>query len=210
MRKMKTPSDRPPCLMKTSKTMGETIRQMARMIGPPTSYWPCHDPIFVTPNWLSAPPGLTRDILAQAVQPITALRKDAAVSLFEAFLRDRVNHDLTDIQNTSFSATRLFVPSWLPVADQCLRSHAFIAYLLQLRPWTVSPIGWPSGSLSVSTTPQMTCLRGAKVCSKWLQEKCDDKIIQPDNKFIIGLKVRIQFGTLCLRGDVARSRYRHQ
>ena len=62
----------------------------------------------------------------------------------------------------------------------------------------------------VSTTPQMTCFRGAKVCSKWLQERSDDQIIQPDNKFTIGLKVRIQFGTLCLRGDVARSRYRHQ
>ena len=45
---------------------------------------------------------------------------------------------------------------------------------------------------SVSTTPQMTCFRGANVCSKWLQERSDDKIIQPDNKFIIGLKVRIQ------------------
>ena len=50
--------------------------------------------------------------------------------------------------------------------------------------------------------------RGVKVCSKWLQERSDDQIIQPDNKFTIGLKVRIQFGTLCLRGDVAR--YRQQ
>ena len=40
--------------------------------------------------------------------------------------------------------------------------------------------------------------------------KSDDQIIQLDNKFTIGLKVRIQFGTLCMRGDVARSRYPHQ
>ena len=62
----------------------------------------------------------------------------------------------------------------------------------------------------VSTTPQMTCFRGAKVRSKWLQERLDDHNIQPDNKLTIALKVRIQFGTLRLHSDVARSRYRHQ
>ena len=52
-----------------------------------------------------------------------------------------------------------------------------------------------------STTPQMTCFCGAKVCIKRLQERSDDQIIQPDNKFKFGPKVRIQFGPLCLRGD---------
>ena len=69
--------------------------------------------------------------------PIAALRYDAAVSLFEPFLRvtnsrefkDPVNHSLTDIQNASLSATRPFASSWLPVADQCVRSNVFIAYL---------------------------------------------------------------------------------
>ena len=45
---------------------------------------------------------------------------------------------------------------------------------------------------SVGTTPQMTCFPDAKVCSKLLQERSDDQIIQPDNKFTTGLKVRIQ------------------
>ena len=45
------------------------------------------------------------------------------------------------IQKKSLSATRPFVSSWLPVADQCLWSNAFIAYLLQRRPWMVSPTG---------------------------------------------------------------------
>ena len=44
----------------------------------------------------------------------------------------------------------------------------------------------------VSTTPQMPCFRGAKVCSKWLQERRDDQSIQSDNKYKSGLKVRIQ------------------
>ena len=66
------------------------------------------------------------------------------------------------------------------------------------------------GALRVCTTPQMACFRGSKVCSKWLQERIDHHCIQSDNKFAIGLKVRIQFGTLCLRGDVARLHDRHQ
>ena len=52
------------------------------------------------------PPLQIRDILVQAVLPIIALRYDAAVSLLEALWRvnnshdfkDRVNHDLTDIE----------------------------------------------------------------------------------------------------------------
>ena len=47
--------------------------------------------------------------------------------------------------------------------------------------------------LSVNTTPQMTRFRGAKVCSKWLQERSDDNNIQSDNKYKSGLKVRIQY-----------------
>ena len=34
----------------------------------------------------------------------------------------------------------------------------------------------------------MIWFRGAKVCSKWLQERSDDQIIQSDNKFTIGTK----------------------
>ena len=41
----------------------------------------------------------------------------------------------------------------------------------------------------VNTTPQMTRLRGAKVCSKWLQERIDDHNIQSGYKCTIGLKV---------------------
>ena len=47
--------------------------------------------------------------------------------------------------------------------------------------------------LSVSTTPQMSRFRGAKVCSKWLQERSDDHNIQSDSKYKSGLKVRIQY-----------------
>ena len=50
----------------------------------------------------------------------------------------------------------------------------------------------PSPSLYVNTTPQMNRFRGAKVCSKWLQERSDDRNVQSDYKFTIGLKVRIQ------------------
>ena len=45
----------------------------------------------------------------------------------------------------------------------------------------------------VNTTPQMTRFRGAKVCSKWLQERIDDHNIQSDYKYKSGLKVRIQY-----------------
>ena len=38
---------------------------------------------------------------------------------------------------------------------------------------------------SVDTTPHMTCFRGAKVCTKWLQGKSDDELIQLDNKMRI-------------------------
>ena len=41
----------------------------------------------------------------------------------------------------------------------------------------------------VNTTPQMTRFRGAKVCSKWLQEGIDDRNIQSDYKCTNGLKV---------------------
>ena len=36
--------------------------------------------------------------------------------------------------------------------------------------------------LNVNTTPQMTRFRGAKVCSKWLQERIDDHNKQSDYK----------------------------
>ena len=42
----------------------------------------------------------------------------------------------------------------------------------------------------VNTTPQMSRFRGAKVCSKWLQERIDDHNIQSDYKCTIGLKVQ--------------------
>ena len=45
----------------------------------------------------------------------------------------------------------------------------------------------------VYTTPQMTRFRGAKVCSKWLQERSDDQNTQCDNKYKSELKVRIQY-----------------
>ena len=69
--------------------------------------------------------------------------------------------------------------------------------ILKERIWEVQRILDSKRSLrktnkSVSTTPQMTCYRGAKVCSKWLQVRIDDHNIQPDNKFTIGLKVRLQ------------------
>ena len=40
-----------------------------------------------------------------------------------------------------------------------------------------------SNRRGVNTTPQMTRFRGAKVCSKWLQERIDDHNIQSDNKY---------------------------
>ena len=36
-----------------------------------------------------------------------------------------------------------------------------------------------------NTTPQMTCFRGPKVCTKWLQGKSDDELIKHDNKMKI-------------------------
>ena len=44
----------------------------------------------------------------------------------------------------------------------------------------------------VNTTPRTNRFRGAKVCSKWLQERIDDHNIQSDYKYKSGLKVRIQ------------------
>ena len=46
---------------------------------------------------------------------------------------------------------------------------------------------YPTGC--VNTTPQMTRFRGAKVCSKWLQERIHDHNIQSDYKCTFGLKV---------------------
>ena len=48
--------------------------------------------------------------------------------------------------------------------------------------------------VSVNTTPQTTCFRGAKVCTKWLQEKSDDQLIQPDNKLEQGTSYKIKLG----------------
>ena len=66
--------------------------------------------------------------------------------------------------------------------------HSFFCYRLTVysrrRP-TVTDGG-------VNTTPQMTRFRGARVCSKWLQERIDDHNIQSDYKYKSGLKVRIQ------------------
>ena len=45
----------------------------------------------------------------------------------------------------------------------------------------------------VNTTPQMNLFRGAKVCSKWLQERIDDHNILSDNKNKSRLKVRIKY-----------------
>ena len=45
---------------------------------------------------------------------------------------------------------------------------------------------------AVNTAPQTNLFRGAKVCSKWLQERTDDHNIQSDNNYKSGLKVRIQ------------------
>ena len=44
------------------------------------------------------------------------------------------------------------------------------------------------------TTPQMTCFRGAKVCTKWLQGKSDDQLIQPDNKLELGTSYKLKLG----------------
>ena len=51
-----------------------------------------------------------------------------------------------------------------------------------------------------------------QVCSKLLQDRSDDQIIQSDYKCTIGLKVqKWEFSNwLCLRGDVARLHDRHQ
>ena len=46
----------------------------------------------------------------------------------------------------------------------------------------------PPSSPSENTTPQMTRFRGAKVCSKWLQERIDDHNIQSDYKYKSGLQ----------------------
>ena len=45
-------------------------------------------------------------------------------------------------------------------------------------------------SWNEKTTPQMTRFRGAKVCSKWLQERIDDHSIQSDCKCTVGLTVQ--------------------
>ena len=46
----------------------------------------------------------------------------------------------------------------------------------------------------VNTTPKMTCVRGAKVCTKWLQEESDDQITQPDNKLELGTSYKLKLG----------------
>ena len=46
----------------------------------------------------------------------------------------------------------------------------------------------------VKTTPQMTCFRGAKVCTKWLQGKSFDQIIQPDNKLELRTSYKLNLG----------------
>ena len=121
------------CLVKTPKTIGGTIRQTGRMIGHPhhvslatipplllrigsvrhLNSLCLRDPDRTTGETICdserhgpkrRPPLQIRDNL-QAVLPLTALRYDAAVSLFEAFLRvnsshefrNRVNHNLTDM-----------------------------------------------------------------------------------------------------------------
>ena len=48
--------------------------------------------------------------------------------------------------------------------------------------------------LCVNTTPQMTCFRGAIVCTKWLQERIDDQSIQPDNKLELGTSYKLKLG----------------
>ena len=54
-----------------------------------------------------------------------------------------------------------------------LQHHTWQLHCCLLEVW-VSTCSGPcceSSSVSVSITPQITCFRGAKVCSKWLQEK---------------------------------------
>ena len=46
----------------------------------------------------------------------------------------------------------------------------------------------------VNTTPPMTCFRGAKVCSTWLQRRSDDQLIQPDNKLELGTSYKLKLG----------------
>ena len=52
----------------------------------------------------------------------------------------------------------------------------------------------PLGGEVVNTTPQMTCFRGAKVCTKWQQGKSDDRIIQLDNKLELGTSYKLKLG----------------
>ena len=95
-----------------------------------------------------------RNVLPQGVVSTTALRYDVAVSGFQKCLRGRnirelkrrVNHRLTDIQNASLCAMRLFVTSRMPLAVQCFCPDVSVACHPRPRPWIVWPIWWPNGS----------------------------------------------------------------
>ena len=50
----------------------------------------------------------------------------------------------------------------------------------------------------VNTTLHMTRFRGAKLCSKWLQERIDEHNTQSDYKYKSELKMRIQYWYVCV------------
>ena len=46
----------------------------------------------------------------------------------------------------------------------------------------------------LNTTPQMTCFRGAKVCTTMASGKNDDRSIQSDNKLGLGTSYKLKLG----------------
>ena len=79
----------------------------------------------------------------------------------------------------------------IAVFGKILRGKTFMSsiYLLQMDRLQLTAV-YCNRRGCVNTTPQMTRFRGAKVCSKWLQERIDDHNKQSDYKCTVGLKVQ--------------------
>ena len=67
--------------------------------------------------------------------------------------------DAGDSKRVRFTHKQLVKLADLDITDDTIPNHAKL------------PEPQSSSSSSVSITPQMTCFRGAKVCSEWLQEE---------------------------------------
>ena len=145
---------------KNEKTNGATDWARA-------SCWPCHDLIFVIPNWLSTSPGLTlptrsradycRHELCGRPSQIRELRHDAIVALLETYLQVNSSHEFRDgVSHTdTHDATIPFVSSWQSVVPS---PASFTRTLFQLeeelerkmwgffRGWQLDPAQQPNAN----------------------------------------------------------------